>query len=123
MQSGLTVDDCEATPLGATATVRFRCNICGAACETPRSTIARERASCDSCGSTVRWRSIISVLSTELFGQNLALPDFPNRPDIRGIGMTDWGVYASQLAKKFTYTNTFYHTEPKLDITSIPPEM
>jgi len=31
--------------------------------------------------------------------------------------MSDTEVYAKYLEKKFTYTNTFYHKEPKLDIT------
>jgi len=49
----------------------------------------------------------------------MVLPDFPTRPDICGIGLSDWEGYASRLAKKFSYTNTFYHQEPRLDITSI----
>ena len=103
--------------------VSFRCNICGAQSEVPRAQIGREVASCAGCGSTVRWRSIIHALSMELFGRNLAIPDFPERKDIRGIGLTDWGGYADPLAAKLDYTNTFLHQEPKLDITSIPAAM
>ena len=33
--------------------------------------------------------------------------------------MSDWEGYAKPLAEKFNYTNTFYHTEPKLDIVNI----
>src|SRR3954470_7760120 len=103
--------------------VHFRCNICGTACEARRSKIAREEASCPCCRSTVRWRSIIDVLSKELFGRSLALLDFPHRPDIRGIGMTDWDGYAIPLAKKLGYTNSYYHTEPRLDIVGPPREL
>ena len=64
-------------------------------------------------------RSIIHVLSTELFGQSLTLPDFPVRPDIRGVGLSDWIGYAAVLPLKLSYTNTFYHQEPKLDIVAL----
>ena len=101
----------------------FRCNICGQACVQKIEELAREVASCESCGSTVRWRSVIHVLSMELFGQSLALPDFPTRPDIVGVGLSDWGGYAIPLANKLSYTNTYYHTEPKLDITSANPAL
>jgi SAM-dependent methyltransferase len=80
----------------------------------------RELPSCPGCGSTVRWRSIIRTLSLELFGESLALPDFPHRPDIRGLGMSDWDGYAQTLSRKFDYVNTYYHREPKFDITNIP---
>jgi SAM-dependent methyltransferase len=36
--------------------------------------------------------------------------------------MSDWEGYAALLARKFDYTNTFYHVEPRLDITAIPEE-
>src|SRR3954453_6888874 len=101
----------------------FRCNICGKACTAERALLAREKPSCANCGSTVRWRSIIHVLSTELFGQSLMLPDFPHRPEIRGIGMTDWDGYAIPLAQKLGYTNTYYHAEPRLDIVAPSPEL
>jgi SAM-dependent methyltransferase len=54
----------------------------------------------------------------ELFGKSLALPDFPVRHDITGIGMSDWGGYAKPLAGKLNYKNTYYHREPKLDIAA-----
>lgn len=64
-------------------------------------------------------RAIIHLLSLELFGQSYILPEFPVRPDIRGIGLSDWERYAAPLAEKFDYTNTFYHREPRLDIAKI----
>lgn len=96
----------------------FRCNICGQACKAKAASLSREEPSCDGCGSTVRFRAIIHVLSVELFGTSLALPDFPERRDITGIGMSDWEGYAISLARKLNYQNTYYHQEPKLDITS-----
>jgi SAM-dependent methyltransferase len=53
----------------------------------------------------------------ELFGQSIALPDFPSKPAIRGWGMSDGG-YTSLLSQKIGYINTFYHREPRFDITT-----
>jgi len=36
------------------------------------------------------------------------------------VGLSDDWSYAIPLAEKLNYTNTYYHQEPKLDITSIP---
>lgn len=99
--------------------IAFRCNICGMQCRVERSVIGRETPSCAGCGSTVRMRSMVHCLSMCLFGQSLMIKDFPHRPDIRGVGMSDWQGYSDLLAKKLGYMNTFYHKEPKLDITSI----
>jgi len=101
--------------------VAFRCNICGERTSFPESKFLREFWSCFYCASNVRWRSVIHALSTELFGVSLALPDFPNRPDLVGIGLSDWDGYAAPLAKKLSYSNTYYHQEPLLDITSVDP--
>jgi SAM-dependent methyltransferase len=98
--------------------LRFRCNICGTKTSFPREQLSRELWSCFYCGSNVRWRSVIHALSTELFGTSLPIPDFPNRPHLAGIGLSDWEGYATRLAEKFDYTNTYYHKEPFLDITS-----
>lgn len=101
--------------------LRFRCNICGKNTSFPRQQMLRETSSCVYCGSTVRRRSIIHALSMALFKRSLAIPDFPVRRDLTGIGLSDWDGYAVPLAKKLAYTNTFYHMAPKLDITSIEP--
>ncbi len=97
----------------------WRCNICGRNHWTPRAELTREAQTC-ACGSTVRLRSIIHLLSQELFGQSLTLSDFPVRPDLKGIGLSD-GIYPDLLSKKLGYTNTFYDREPRLDIT-LPPD-
>lgn len=104
-------------------TLSYRCNICGVNCETAPALIQREEPSCPSCRSTVRMRSVVHLLSLELFGKSLVLKDFPVRRDIAGLGMSDWDGYAVPLSKKLNYTNTYYHKEPKLDITSIEPAM
>lgn len=99
----------------------FKCNICGKKNLVRIDELGREIPSC-SCGSTVRLRSIVHLLSSELFGESIALPDFPIRPDLCGWGMSDAG-YATLLSKKMDYVNTFYHQEPRLDITDpLSPE-
>jgi SAM-dependent methyltransferase len=97
---------------------KFVCNICGKKTSFPRHQMMRETPSCVHCGSSVRVRGIIHVLSTELFGKSLAIEDFPDRQDIVGVGMSDWDEYASRLTKKLGYVNTYYHKEPLLDITA-----
>ena len=52
----------------------------------------------------------------------MAVPDFPYRPDLVGIGLSDWAGYAAGLAARLSYTNTFYHQEPLLDIVDPPRE-
>lgn len=99
-------------------TLRFECNICGERYLVPIDQLRREVASCEGCNSTPRTRAIIRALSLELFGENLVLPDFPVSRGIIGLGMTDWAGYAVRLAEKFDYTNTYYHQEPKLDVSA-----
>lgn len=103
---------------------RFRCNICGKAPVSPVSEISdREKPSCYHCGSNLRFRSIIAALSAELFGEMIPIPDMPKSKELVGIGISDSRVYAWPLAGKFSYTNTFYHKRPRLDITGINEEL
>jgi SAM-dependent methyltransferase len=113
----------EAAPIGKSNTLSYRCNICGKECESKITELARENPSCTGCGSTVRMRAIIRTLSLELFGESLAIPDFPIRPDIMGMGMSDWEEYAERLKHKLNYRNTYYHKEPQLDIISMPSDL
>ena len=55
--------------------------------------------------------------------QSLSIPEFPVKPNIKGIGMSDAAIYAVPLEEKLGYTNTYYHKEPMIDITSIPAHM
>ena len=106
--------------IGRGEDVDFLCNVCGAANRVRRSDVEnRETHSCLACRSSLRMRSIVHWLSMELFGESLPLPRFPVDKSIRGLGMSDWEGYAGALARKFSYTNTFYDREPRLDITRI----
>jgi SAM-dependent methyltransferase len=100
--------------------VSFTCNICGACNQVEQ--FATEPASCG-CGSNVRLRALIHMLSMELFGQSLLLPEFPKLKAIRGLGMTDKEGYAGILADKFDYTNTHYDREPRFDFTEFHPQL
>src|SRR5882724_2405914 len=101
--------------------VCFLCNICGRT-----NTVAQfdyEASSCSGCGSNVRLRALIYMLSRELFGDAFVLYDFPRLPPIKGLGLSDQASYADLLAKKFDYTNTFYDREPRFDITEAHPAL
>ena len=64
----------------------------------------------------MRFRGVIHLLSLALHGRSIPLPQFPAGQAIGGIGLSDWETYADVLAEKFTYANTFFHTEPFLDV-------
>ena len=83
--------------------VSFICNVCGA--ENNVENFASEPATC-ACGSNVRVRALIHLLSLELFGRSFPLVEFPELKAIRALGMTDKEGYARLLAVKFDYTNT-----------------
>jgi SAM-dependent methyltransferase len=104
--------------------LRFCCNICGKFPLSPVSRIAdREAPSCYYCGSNFRFRSIAAALSINLFGEIIPITEMKDSGNIRGLGISDSRVYAGPLAKKFSYTNTFYHKHPRLDITNVSDEL
>jgi SAM-dependent methyltransferase len=70
----------------------------------------------------MRWRAIGAALSKELFGKVLAIPHFPRRPDLKGLGLSDDRCYSMGLAKKLGYVNTFHDREPKFDIMRVGVE-
>jgi SAM-dependent methyltransferase len=100
----------------------FVCNVCGHENRgVPTEHVQnREFQSCAHCRSSLRMRSVMHTLSQELFGRAMTLPEFPEDKSITGLGMSDWEGYADRLAKKLAYVNTYYHTEPRLDITDVP---
>lgn len=48
----------------------------------------------------------------------MVIQAFPKRPELTGIGLSDWLGYADRLVERFSYTNTFFHQEPFLDIAN-----
>ncbi len=100
--------------------ISFTCNICGAA--NALEEIPWEESTCTGCGSNVRMRALIYMLSIELFGAARTLPEFSKDKKIRGFGLSDALLYATPLGEKVDYTNTFYDRQPYLDITQPHPE-
>ena len=109
-------------PAGEGEIIRFQCNICSSANTKSYEQMDREKPSCDHCDSNVRFRWIAHAVSETLLGQSLPLKDFPTRKDIAGLGLSDWDGYAAPLARRFNYTNTFFHTDPRLDISNLPDD-
>jgi SAM-dependent methyltransferase len=99
--------------------IPFRCNLCGTANAGTLADLSREALTCAHCGSNVRFRAMAYLVTKEVLGQPLLLPALPLRKDIAGVGLSDAMTYANPLAEKFAYENTFYHTEPHLDIADI----
>ncbi|MGA2182751.1 MAG: methyltransferase domain-containing protein [Bryobacteraceae bacterium] len=102
--------------------IRFHCNVCSAANTKSYEQMDREKPSCDHCDSNVRFRWIVHAVSEALGDRSLPLKRFPVRKDISGLGLSDWEGYAGPLARCFNYTNTFFHTEPRLDIGNLPED-
>ena len=100
----------------STEKIRFQFNICDARNDLPPSQFGREVPTYAGCGSTVRRRALMRILSREIFGMHLRISDFPVLKGIRGLGMSDSLDYAQTLAEKFDYPNTYYDREPKFDI-------
>lgn len=99
----------------------FRCNVCGALTSALPAQLTREGASCGGCGSSVRQRAVVRLLSLGLFGESLAIGDFPLRPDLTVLDLSGAEIYARRLAGKLGYVNTFLHREPRLDIAAPDP--
>jgi SAM-dependent methyltransferase len=49
------------------------------------------------------------------------LDDFPKRPDLIGLGTSDWEGYAIRLRRVFGYDNTYYDEGTRLDIMAPIP--
>ncbi len=99
----------------------YQCNVCATqVVQWPLAAIDRDLPSCPGCGSSVRMRSVVHLLSVSLFGQSLLLPRWPKRRDIKGLGLSDWSGYGRWLHLKTDYTNTYFHTAPRLDICNAP---
>jgi hypothetical protein len=65
----------------------------------------------------MRHRSVVAVLTQELFGVAYPLNRLPVLKSICGLGLSDSQPYARVLADHFHYRNTYLHREPVLDIS------
>lgn len=60
------------------------------------------------------------ALSRALFKHDLSLLDFPALKCVRALGISDDPIYARPLERLFSYTNTYFHQQPHLDLTAPP---
>ena len=116
-----TIGDVDPRTLAGDAPIAFRCNLCGSPAHSTLAGLSRETPSCPRCGSTVRFRAIGRLVVRELLGLDATLPQVAPRRDLVGLGLSDAASCAEPLARVFAYRNTFFHAEPRLDITAIDP--
>jgi SAM-dependent methyltransferase len=116
-----TIGDLDPRSLAPGERIAFRCNLCGTRAQAPLSALTRETPSCPRCGSTVRFRAIAHLVVHELTGESRPLPALAPRRDLAGLGLSDASCYATPFARVFAYENTWFHTEPRVDITRIDP--
>lgn len=100
---------------------QFQCNICGSQSLFEPQGDWRESPSCTGCGSSVRLRGIVHVLTARVLGESVVLADVQPNKAITGLGLSDWEGYADRLADRFEYVNTFYHQAPQLDVMNPAP--
>jgi len=101
------------------ARLPFICNVCGTPNSGTLAELARETLTCTHCGSNVRFRAIAYLVTKEVLGRPMPLADVPVDKSIVGVGLSDAENYAKPLAEKLSYQNTFYHTDPHLDIAQL----
>lgn len=98
----------------------YVCNICGQAAKFEPEGDWREAPSCGNCGSSVRARQIAHCVTLGMLGQSVPLPSV-DRKDVRGVGLSDANTITGALATAFSYTNSYYHQQPLLDICAPAP--
>ncbi len=98
--------------------VQAVCPICSGGYSLDVRVEKREGPLCCHCLASGRASAIIHTLCSEIYGNNIPLVNQPPKKDVRVVGLSDGPRYSSLLDEKFDYTNTFYHKEPFLDITS-----
>src|SRR5581483_3729945 len=95
----------------------FDCNICGRKNVLgPMHLVDPELPSCTSCGSNIRMRWLIHRLSLELFGRSLPVFEFPRKPNVTALGLSDHDLIADCLKDRFSYRNTYYDHAPRFDL-------
>jgi SAM-dependent methyltransferase len=97
----------------------FNCNICGKHNSLQGKVRHRELYFCDDCGSCARFRGVVlAVQRFVLADEAKPLKAQKTRMSVRAIGMSDSLSYAPHLERLFSYTNTYYHMEPFVDVTN-----
>jgi SAM-dependent methyltransferase len=104
-------------------TLQYECNICGRPNAIDVAALERETRTCLGCGSTLRHRSVVAALSRKLFaGKSLPLDQWKGVEGLKVTGVSDAELIARALGQKVSYTNTFFHQAPFLDVCAPAPE-
>ncbi|MHB1872370.1 MAG: class I SAM-dependent methyltransferase [Steroidobacteraceae bacterium] len=105
----------------------FRCNVCGAAVADLEPLLDPEGSPCGGCGSNIRKRSLAHLVGNTLFGETLAIDEFPAHCTASGFGISDDLELARRLKRAIPrYVNTQFDAElvnrkaPFLDVKSPP---
>lgn len=102
------------------AAISFRCNLCGQDNSVSSQSKHRELLNCTQCGSSARARGVVYALQRYILQDTRTpLREAAPRKHLRGVGMSDWTGYGDELERIFDYANTFYHREPRLDVTDV----
>ncbi len=99
-------------------TVTFTCNITGQVGSLDYSQFHREGGFTSTIPPNVRLRSIIYMLLDYFKCDSKVLSLMTPNKNIKGLGISD-DIYHHILADKFSYVNTFFDKDPKLDITNL----
>jgi len=89
------------------------CNLCDTQLDSPWESLFREGASCSVCGSSVRMREVVCAVNE--------IENFFEPSQLNIVGLSDADLVAKYFKKKFgdSYQNTFYDSDPKLDIGNL----
>lgn len=108
-------------PEGRAAATPWTCIVCGEHHAGPPPDIRREGGFCPSCQSSLRNRATVLALLYGLAYEPQPIADLPEDWSRRGVGCSDHVATAGRLAGRMSYTNTYYHRYPRLDVLR-PPE-
>src|SRR5215813_4565953 len=104
-------------PMGTAQGYSGRCAMCGTILQVPTQEWHRELGRCSHCGLNARLRGVIVALCQTAYGDMTApLMRLPALRSLRVLGISDYDAYASVLTHQFQYVNTYFDSEPVLDI-------
>src|SRR5664279_6410028 len=86
---GRGVDGGDPALIAPGTSIPFCCNLCGTANAGTLAALSREALTCTHCGSNVRFRAMAFLVTKEVLGRPLPLPDVPVRKEIAGVGLSD----------------------------------
>ncbi len=117
-QTAIHLKDVDSENYDANTIVKATCPICGGVYDLDITKEYREGPLCTHCGASGRSSAIVHTVCQIAFGNDTPLCQQSPAKDFKLVGLSDGPKYAPLLAEKFDYTNTFYHKEPYLDISS-----